>query len=653
MDRSNDCELLSGVRKSERISKRSTSLKSYLLEKNSQIIIEFDKNANPDIVDSIQSKLENEKFTIARRGQRMYLTGDELSMLFEAQLNGLVKFNQKERSWKRFRLEDYLDDLESQTAVDLSEILTRSEKARVCQNMIEENIQVSKGVHIPTLGNCYPGQSFIIVCLKNKIIRQIYALHDEEPKKELTRKWSSYLIFMGLVGFPVDEARSYLNENIAILFQFSDKLTKLLSLPMLSYTVLACICNLDTDHPIIPLTCSLVVCVTFLVFAKIYPYSRAELISEWQLDGELAEKRCGQPRLDYKCWTGLYHSSSPIRQLIPRPNATRKQFRTQRSTWFLLILLFATLLTSQACFFYLNQHSQHIAFNSMLTFYVLLNLIRYVSAKFIVCRTELEEYFTLKEYQLNLLTKKLILNSIVNTFLPLLCLLFASHPALVVDILCSQLLISVTLELTFNLLLPILSYFCRRVTQIIEGNKFLENEFVLRESCKSKFDDLLDERLFLLQQIIYVLLFCSAYPKIVAIAYLNVLIRNFINFLKICLLCKRPLFENDFQSEPIQQCLIPLFIFASILNLLNLDLYFYSDLITSLNIAVQQWNMIIVFSVSSIGLIAWLLPGQSVKTKNRRQINELEKFAIFRTLDEKALNQTASNVQAFSDYFKT
>lgn len=635
--------------KSKRLNEKRTASKSYFPEKNSQIIIEFNKNANPDIVDSIQNKLENEKFTIIRHGRRMYLAGDELSMLFEAQLNGLVKFDQKERRWKSFRLEDYLgaNSNRQPTVDDLSEILTRSEKIRVCQHMIEENIQISKAVHIPTIGNCYPGQSFLIVCLKSKIIRQIFSLHDEQEKKELTRRWSNYLAFLCLVRLPVHEIKDYLNENIAFYFQFVDKLIKMLSLPVLSYTILVGICNLANDHPITTLTCSSAVYLGFLVFIKVCQYSRSELTSEWRMDGELAEKQCSQPKLDYKCRAGLYQAGRSIRQLIPKPEETRRQFRSQRKSWFILMILFTALLAYQVLFFHLNQQGQHIAFNSIYVHYVSLNLIRYVSAKFIVHRTDLEEYFTLKEYQLNVLTKMLILNSLVHSSLPVLYLLFASNPMLVVDILCSQLLINLIIEVAFNLLVTILSYAGQRIHQIaIEGNPFLESDFVQIESSKSKFGDLMDEWLFLFQQMVYVLLFCSAYPKIVTIVFLNILIRNFINFLKICLLCKRPLFENDFYSKAIEQCLGPLLVLASIVNLLNLDLFFCSDLISSLNITAQQWNMVIIFAVSFIGLIVWMLPDQSVKSKHRRQSNELKKFATFRTLDETDLNQTVDNVQA-------
>lgn len=639
--------------RSARIGERSASLRSNFLEGNSQIIIEFDKHANPEIIKSIQDKLENEKFTVLRHGQRMYLVGDELSMLFEAQLNGLVKFNKRERCWKSFQLEDYLDlsaDAHSDglTSTDsLSKILSRSEKARIAQHMIEENIQVSKPVHIPSLGNCYPGQSFILVCLKNKIIRQIYLLPDEELRKALASRWSNYLISLCLVRLPVNELRAYLNENIAIYFHFADKLIKMLSLPMLSYTVLVCICNLDTDHPIIPLTCSLMVHLSFLIFVKAYQFSRSELTSEWRLDGELVERHGNQPRLDYKCRTGLYHSGLLIRALLPRPEETRRQFKTQRSTWSILVLLFACLLAGQICFFHLNEPSQHIAFNSMVAYYVPFNLIRHASAKFIVYRTDLEEHFTLKSYQIDLFTKMLLLNSLVHNSLPLLCILFAGNSTLVDDVLSGQLLISLTVEVAYNLLWPISSYFCRRFVQIIRSNEFLENEFVLTESSKDKFGSLLDEWLFLFQQSVYVLLFCSAYPKIVTIVYLNVLIRNFINFLKISLLCKRPLFEAEFYSKAIEQCLSPLFVLTSVVNLLNLDLYFYSDLITSLNLTTQQWNLIIVVSVVVLALIVWLLPGQSVKTKNRQELVRLEKFATLRMLDESALSQTVHRVRAF------
>lgn len=283
----------------------------------------------------------------------------------------------------------------------------------------------------------------------------------------------------------------------------------------------------------------------------------------------------------------------------------------------------------------------------MVTYYAPLNLIRHASAKFIVYRTDLEEHFTLKAYQLDLLTKMLLLNSFVHCSLPLLCILFGGNSSLVVDVLFGQLLISLTMEVACNLLWPIVSYFYRRLVQIFGSNEFFESELVLAESAKGKFGPLLDEWLFLIQQSVYVLLFCSAYPMIVPLVYLNVLVRNFINFLKLCRFCKRPLFEVDFYSKTIGDCLMPLFAFTSVVNLLNLDLYYYSDLITSLNLTAQQWNLIIVFSVVSLAIIVWLLPSQSVKIKNQREFAGVEKFATLRMVDENALNQTVDRLQAF------
>lgn len=130
---------------------------NYFTENNSHLILEFDRKADEDIMDSIQGKLENEKFTIAKHGRRFYLTGDELSLLFEAELNGLIKYSVKEQRFKRFKLDDYVDLTELRnpdeaTIERLSKILTRTEKLRTCQQMIEDNIQVSKRVFIPTVG---------------------------------------------------------------------------------------------------------------------------------------------------------------------------------------------------------------------------------------------------------------------------------------------------------------------------------------------------------------------------------------------------------------------------------------------------------------------------------------------------------------------
>lgn len=97
--------------KYERIKDRKKLLKNFSsknshskLCETSHIIIEFNENSNDDIVESIKNKLENEKFTVIKIGNRLYLIGNELSMLFEAELNGLIKYNQKENKWKRFKL---------------------------------------------------------------------------------------------------------------------------------------------------------------------------------------------------------------------------------------------------------------------------------------------------------------------------------------------------------------------------------------------------------------------------------------------------------------------------------------------------------------------------------------------------------------------
>lgn len=122
------------------------------------LIIEFNKNkefCNDEIIESIQSKLENEKFKVIKNGPRLYLTGNELSMLFEAELNGLIKYNEKDNEWKKFKIEDYLSLDEMNKKIDhkkLSKILTKSEKIRICFLMIKENIQVSRRIFIPKLG---------------------------------------------------------------------------------------------------------------------------------------------------------------------------------------------------------------------------------------------------------------------------------------------------------------------------------------------------------------------------------------------------------------------------------------------------------------------------------------------------------------------
>lgn len=155
--------------KSEKGKLKSKISTNYFSENNSHLIIEFNKGkADETIITSVQNKLESEKFVIIRRGNRIYLTADELALLFEAELNNLVKYNPKEQRFKRFKLEDYceLNALSLENANEsmldvLSKILTRNEKIKIAQQMIENNIQVSKAVFLTSVGKLYPGKRIL------------------------------------------------------------------------------------------------------------------------------------------------------------------------------------------------------------------------------------------------------------------------------------------------------------------------------------------------------------------------------------------------------------------------------------------------------------------------------------------------------------
>ena len=630
--------------KSER--ERNKQLKNYYYEVNAHLIIEFNRTpANQDIVESIENKLKNEKFKLIRHGFRLYLVGDELSMLFEAELNGLIKFNPKLNKFKKFKLEDYLNSsqLNKDNLFRLNKILTRNEKIRICQRMIFENIQVSKRIFIPldakkTIVDCYPAQSFILICLKNRLIKKIYPLHDEELRV-LVKKWLNYFLFLYFIDLPISEIHNYLNEYYAIFFDFNDKLIKLFILPVLSYLILIFFCSLNFDHPIIPSVVSLAVFLISLVFIANWKYSLDELANEWRLD----KRRFIQPKLDFKCKNGLYNSnlyqSLSIKQLIPKPNDCRKQFKAQQITWLIAIIIYTLLIINQIYFLYSYQSNQRLSFNSTAVYYLAMNLIYFLYSKLLIYRTNQEEYFTLKDYQTNLFIKILILNLFVHNSLPLLCILFGTS-SLAIDVLSSQLLIKFIIDIAIDLLFPVLFYFYQRFIQIISDSPYLESDFVITQSNKSAFDNFANEWFHVLQQLIYIQLYCSIYPKIILISYLNIVIRNLINFLKICLLYKRPLIEDDYYSKLIAISIGPIFLFASIINFLNLDLFIFFDQF-DLNLPTQQLNIIFIFFIFLSSFITLgLMPIQSLKTRNRQQLSQLDEFTLFRQLDEDALNQT-------------
>ena len=455
--------------------------------------------------------------------------------------------------------------------------------------------------------------------------------------------WSAYLISLGLANLPVEEIRSYFNENIANYFCFIDKLIKFHIVNLIGYTLIMLIVNFNSDHQIIPVISTIVVYVSYLIFIKTWRFTLYELFNKWCLDEDLNEFI--QPKLDYKSKQGLYHPSLPIRQLIPKPEESSKQFKQQRTTWCLVIAVLVGLSYSQIRFFqcyFLNPIDD--SFVPMLVNFAALNVVRHFFAKFVAYRTDQEDYFTQREHHTNLFVKLLMIDLFVFNSLPLLTIVFGTDPHWAIDVLSTQLLVKFTIDLFTNLVFPVFYYFYKRFVQIISFNKYAESDFVLGESNKTKFNNLLDEWIYVLVQIIYNLLYTSVYPKIIVITHLNILIRNLNNFLAICLLYKRPLLQrDDCYAILIESVLDPILLFCSIINFLNLDLYAYTDQF-NLTITVHQFSMLIIGLIFLLTMFTSLLPSQSIHSKNRRQLNQLEKYALFRLLDETNLNQTVDLV---------
>lgn len=423
-----------------------------------------------------------------------------------------------------------------------------------------------------------------------------------------------------------------------------DKFIKFQSLTVIIYIILVSFCDFNFDT--LTAISTLVIFFTFLIFIKKWKYSLNELSSRWKLNEEFANKQF-KPKLTYKSKL-LYHPKLSIKQLIPKPEDSSKQFKMQLRTWFIFGLFLISLFICQLIFYNFYIINQQTRFINLIIYFLFLILIENLFIKFLIFRNDLENYYTLQEHQTSLFIKLLILNSFICNSLPLLIKLFSLNSLEILDVLQSQLFVRLILDLIFNFFLPLLIYSAHRFIQFINDDKLLESKLVLKESSKGEFDDLIFEWIFVVQQFIYIVLFSTVYSKIILIVFLNLQIRNLINFLKLFLLYKRPLIESNCCANLVSDILEPIFIFSSILSLLNLDLYIYTDQL-NLSITAQQFNMIIICLIFLFTFSTFSLPVQSIKSKNIKHLKNVEKFVLLRLQDENALNRTVDNVFEKSD----
>ncbi|RWS08974.1 anoctamin-10-like protein [Dinothrombium tinctorium] len=583
--------------------------KDFTKEESSHLIIEFSKEAAEDVIYTLHKKLREENFNVVKHGKRLYLKGDERRMLLEAEIMQL-KRQSADRTWRYFSVLDCLN--KKSTWQEACCLLSHSEKIRVCQHIIEENIRVNKTVDIPGLGLLFPGQSFVAVLKKEKLISKIFPLHENDKLHKLWNKWLRSCITAGISPLPEDEIKDYFGEAIAYYFCFLNCFTRSL--------VVIVILTMFFHIFAFPFEFfGIVTNLYLMLFIKGWRITSNNLAFKW---GSFLTEEEEKPRPVYR--SEETEQWLPNGKIVPLPNYS--YIRMQLIISWAVISVFLIIICFLKVLFIEYQITSQSTLNVILySLFLHCICILYRNAVFI--RNEVENHYTEESYEWHLVSKLIALDSITLFFGPLYSLIVHENKQLIQELLFGQLTIAQLINTATELVIPLISNEWQKVKQsIVEQNKDDESPKVLEEALKSAYSSSYADYLELYLQFGYISLFSAIYPNAALFALLNnLLLESFTDAYKLCKIHQRPLIKSAKGIGVWENA----FAMLSIISL-AIDIFFSNtrQYISALHCTEKQWYALFILGATAIVSMISLIPEESADLKYALHRQSQEKKRI-------------------------